>query len=112
MDEVIEYWPERCGCGHAFAAGELLAVGEPLRHQVEELPVISAVVIEHRCERVRCPGCGAQTRATLPADVANSAFGPRFQAAVAALSVRNRVSRRDVVELCDCLLYTSDAADE
>jgi len=35
----------------------------------------------------------------LPADVANSAFGPRFEAAVAVLSVRNRISRCDVVEL-------------
>ena len=101
VDEVIEHWPERCGCGHVFAAGELLAVGEPLRHQVEELPVISAQVIEHRAQRVCCPGCGEQTRAPLPGDIANSAFGPRFQAAVAALSVRNRVSRRDVVELCE-----------
>jgi transposase len=50
---------------------------------------------------VCCPGCGRHTRAELPADVANSAFGPRFQAAVAALSIRNRVSRRDVVELCE-----------
>ncbi len=101
VDEVIEHWPERCGCGHTFAAGELLAVGEPLRHQVEELPVISAIVIEHRAQRVCCPGCGKQTRAEIPGDVAASAFGPRFQAAVAALSVRNRVSRRDVVELCE-----------
>ena len=101
VDEVIEHWPERCECGHAFAAGELLAVGEPLRHQVEELPVISAQVIEHRAQRVCCPGCGAHTRAEIPSDIAASAFGPRFQAAVAALSVRNRVSRRDVVELCE-----------
>ncbi len=101
VDELIEYWPERCGCGHVFTEGELRAVGEPLRHQVEELPVISAQVIEHRCERVCCPGCGRHTRAELPADVAKSAFGPRFEAAVAALSVRNRVSRRDVVELCE-----------
>jgi len=50
---------------------------------------------------VRCPGCGEQTRGELPADVSNSAFGPRLQAAVAALSVRNRVSRRDVVELSE-----------
>jgi transposase len=99
VDEVIEHWPGRCECGHVFAVGELLGVGEPVRHQVEELPVISARVIEHRCPRVRCPGCGERTRALLPADVANSAFGPRFQAAVAVLSVRNRVSRRDVVEL-------------
>ena len=32
-----------------------------------------------------------------------SAFGPRFHAAVAVLSVRNRVSRRDVVECCEQL---------
>ena len=99
VDELVEHWPERCECGYVFAAGELLAVGEPVRHQIEELPVIAARVIEHRCPRVRCPGCGQRTRARLPTDIANSAFGPRFQAAVAVLSVRNRVSRRDVVEL-------------
>jgi transposase len=99
VDRVVEYWPERCGCGHVFAAGELLSVGQPVRHQIEELPVISARVIEHRCPRVRCPGCGERTRALLPADLAGSAFGGRFEAAVAVLSVRNRVSRRDVVEL-------------
>jgi transposase len=101
IDEMIEHWPERCGCGHVFAAGDLLAVGEPARHQIEELPVISARVIEHRCQRVRCPGCGKQTRAVMPAELAKSAFGPRFQAAIAALSVRNRISRRDVVELSE-----------
>jgi transposase len=99
VDDVIEYWPERCECGHVFAVGELLSVGEPARHQIEELPVISARVIEHRCPRVRCPGCGQRTRAQLPAGIAGSVFGPRFEAAVAVLSVRNRVSRRDVVEL-------------
>ena len=101
VDEVVEHWPRRCRCGHLFAAGELLAVGEPFRHQVEELPVLSAQVTEHRAQRVRCPGCGEQTRAMLPAEVSNSAFGPRLQAAIAALSVRNRVSRRDVTELCE-----------
>jgi transposase len=45
------------------------------------------------------PGCGERTRALLPAEVADSAFGPRFEAAVAVLSVCNRISRRDVVEL-------------
>jgi len=101
VDELVEHWPERCACGHVFAAGELRAVGKPVRHQVEELPVISTRVIEHRCPRVRCPGCGEQTRAMLPAALAGSAFGPRFQAAVAALSVRNRISRCDVVELAE-----------
>ena len=89
--------------GHEFDPGEHVAVGEPVRHQVEELPAITTTVTEHRCQRVRCPGCGRRRRAQFPRDVAASAFGPRFQAAVATLSVRNRISRRDVVELCEQL---------
>lgn len=60
-------------------------------------------VTEHRCQRVCCPGCGATRTGRLPAGVAVSAFGPRLQAAVVTLSVRNRISRRDVVELCEQL---------
>lgn len=103
VDRVIEYWPKRCGCGHAFAPEERVAVGEPVRWQVEELPAISVTVTEHQCQRVRCPGCGERRRGELPSEVTQSAFGPRLQAAVATLSVRNRISRRDVVECCEQL---------
>jgi transposase len=29
VDEVIEHWPERCGCGHVFQDHERRALGEP-----------------------------------------------------------------------------------
>jgi transposase len=103
VDEVVAHWPDRCGCGHVFCDGERVAVGEPARHQVEELPVMAVRVIEHRCQRVRCPDCGARATGALPAEVAQSAFGARLQAAIVTLSVRNRISRRDVVELCEQL---------
>ena len=103
VDEVVVHWPARCGCGHVFSADEFVAAGDPVRHQVEELPRLVVTVTEHQCPRVCCPDCGKRARAELPADVAQSAFGPRFHAAVAVLSVRNRVSRRDVVELCEQL---------
>src|SRR5207237_8504154 len=45
------------------------------------------------------PGCGARARAEVPGERPRSAFGPRLQAAVATLAVRNRVSRRDTAEL-------------
>ncbi len=104
VDEVVQHWPERCGCGHVFCESERVAVGGPVRHQVEELPQISTIVIEHQCPRVRCPDCGRRRRAELPDEVAASAFGPRLQAAIATLAIRNRVSRRDSVELC-CELF-------
>jgi transposase len=103
VDEVVDHWPAGCGCGHVFEPGELVAAGDPARHQVEELPPVQVIVTEHRCQRVRCPDCGARSRGELPAEVAASAFGPRFHAAIAVLSTRNRISRRDVVELCEQL---------
>ncbi|MDE3069618.1 MAG: IS66 family transposase [Acidobacteriota bacterium] len=101
VDEIVEHWPRRCRCGHIFSQDERRAVGEPVRHQVEELPLISATVTEHRAQRVRCPQCGRRARAELPAEVLGSAFGPRLQAAATVLSVRNRISRRDTAELME-----------
>jgi transposase len=103
VDEVIDHWPDRCECGQVFVEDDRVAVGEPVRHQVEELPPVTVTVTEHRCQRVRCRGCGRARRAQLPREIAASSFGPRLQAAVATLSVRNRVSRRDVVECCEQL---------
>lgn len=100
VDEVIEHWPVRCRCGHVFAEAERM-VGEPARHQVEELQPITVCVVEHRAQRLCCPECGARARAELPEEVAHSCFGPRLEAAVSTLSVRNRVSRDDAVELVE-----------
>jgi transposase len=102
-DEVIEHWPRSCECGHVFCESERVAVGEPARHQVEELPVMAVRVIEHQCQRVCCPDCGSRQTGELPVEVAQSAFGPRLQAAIVTLSIRNRLSRRDIVELCEQL---------
>jgi transposase len=100
VDEVVEYWPERCqACAHRFGEEERVDAAAVQRHQVSELPPIAVSVTEHRLHRLRCPACRAETRAELPVDVPRPAFGPRLQAAVATLSVRNRVSRRDTVEL-------------
>jgi transposase len=115
VDEVVEHWPEQCGCGHLFSEVERDPVGAPARHQVFELPPIAVRVFEHWLHRLRCPGCGATARAELPAGVPAGSFGPRLEAAVATLSVRNRVSRRDLVELmgelfgCDLSTGTVDA---
>jgi transposase len=100
VDEVVEHWPLRChSCAHVFAAPELVDAMEPWRHQVAELPPIAVCVTEHRLHGVCCPGCATPTRAELPREVPRAAFGPRLQAAVVTLAVRNRISRRDTTEL-------------
>src|SRR5450759_2483960 len=99
IDELIDHWPERCACGHRFSETERCPVGKPARHRVAELPPTAVILSEHRLQRLRCPECGATARAALLAGVPPGAFGPRLQAAVATLAVRNRVSRRDTTEL-------------
>jgi transposase len=98
--EVVEYWPDRCqACARVFAEWELVDAAKPWQQQVAELPPTAVRVTEHRLHAVCCPGCAASTRAELPRAVPRSAFGPRLQAAVVTLAVRNRVSRRDSTEL-------------
>jgi transposase len=100
VDEVIEHWPERCqACARRFGEDERMDAAPVQRHQVAELPPIAVTVSEHRLHRLRCPSCAAETRAELPPGVPRGAFGPRLRAAAATLAVRNRVSRRDTVEL-------------
>lgn len=99
LDEIVEHWPERCsGCGGDLDRADRAAA--PHRHQVTELPSVAVRITEHRAHSVRCAGCGKATRASLPQEIGTSAFGPRLQAAIALLSVRNRISRRDASELC------------
>jgi transposase len=96
VDRLVVAWPERrrrCGLPLPRAPEWLAA---PERHQVSELPPVRVEVTEYRLQRVRCPCCGAQTRAGLPPGVPAGAFGPRLQAAVAVLSGRYRLSRRSV----------------
>ena len=90
-EKVLDYYPVQCRrCGRALSGED----PQPLRHQVVEVPPITPAVEEHRLHRLTCEGCGAQTCATLPADVPRTGYGPRVVALVAVLSGRYRVSER------------------
>jgi transposase len=99
--EVVEHWPKRCSCGHTFREEEHGSAGAPARHQVAELPPLAVEISEHRLRRLCCPDCGRTVRAELPAGVSSGCFGPKLEAAIASLTVRNRLSRRQLVELLD-----------
>jgi transposase len=101
VSEVVDHWPQCCSCGHVFGEEEREPSGPPARDQVAELPPLAVEIREHRLQRLCCPDCGRTVRAELPAGVPRGCFGPKLEAAIAALTVRNRLSRRQLVELLD-----------
>ena len=103
VDHIVRHQPAACGACALSLVG-VAPTGEPVLHQVTELPPVRAEVTEHQLHQVVCPACGVATRAALPAEVPTGAFGPRLQATVAFLSGRLRLSRREVVTTCGELL--------
>ncbi len=105
VDHVLDHFPPVCQhCQTPLAPGPAQAIGEPVRHQVIEVPPVRAEVTDHYLHRLRCPHCQGHTRASLPPAVPPGAFGPRLQAIVALLSGRYRLSRREVAAVCADLL--------
>ena len=94
-DVTIKHPPERCeGCGEDLADGE--AVGEPVCHQVWELPAVVCLVTEHQRLRRRCACCGKVTLAGVGAGTPVGAFGPNLCATVVGLATH--MSREEVAK--------------
>ncbi|QPN58451.1 transposase [Synechococcus sp. CBW1002] len=101
VDEVVERHPQACRhCGQRLEGVD----PEPLRHQVIEIPPITAVVIEHRMHRLVCPCCSTSTCASVPAEVEASHYGPRLSALVALLGSAFPLSFSKTQALLDQLL--------
>ena len=108
VDHSHDHWPAHCRhCQAPLAPDPDQEVGDPVRHQVIELPPVRAEVTDHYLHRQRCPHCQGETRAALPPAVPSGAFGPRVQAVIALLSSRYRLSRREVADLCADVLGAS-----
>ena len=103
VDKVVHYRPKRCRrCSHRLVGDD----ADPKRFQVVELPDIKPLVTEHRAHALTCPACRTVTEASLPTDVLQHGFGPRLSSFVAYLTGRCRLSKRQVVELCEDALGT------
>jgi hypothetical protein len=84
-------------------------VGRAARHQVIDLPDSAVVRTEHQLLKVACPGCGAHTRAELPAGIERGAFGPRLRATVvmlAAILMSRRATALVLADMFGATLWT------
>lgn len=101
--------PEQVTQTHVLKPVECRRCGRPLmgedahphRHQVVDLPKVVATVEEYQLHAIVCECCGASTRATLPAGVPTSQFGPRLQAMVSLCSGDYRMSKREIERLVE-----------
>lgn len=75
----------------------------PRRHQVVEVPPVSAVVTEYRSHALECSACGTVTRQPVPAH-ARSAFGERLGALASLLVGKYRLSKRLVKDALSDML--------
>jgi transposase len=100
VQHVIELVPKACaGCGQRLVGREC----EPRRHQVVEVPPLSAVVTEYRSHALECSACGTLTRQPVPAH-ARSAFGDRLGALASLLVGKYRLSKRLVKDALSDML--------
>lgn len=107
MDQIHNIFPERCEhCHSSFSQALLTPCGQPVRHQVFDLPIIVPTKEEYRCDSLRCQ-CGHTTAAPVPEHVAQSNFGPRTHAAIAYLASVHRVTRRGIAEIMQSLFGLS-----
>jgi len=59
VQHAVELVPGECrGCKRRLHGQDTA----PRRHQVVEVPPLSAIVTEYRCHALKCPGCGVVTR--------------------------------------------------
>lgn len=90
VQHVVELVPRACrGCSGRLRGHD----ASPRRHQVVEVPPLSAVVTEYRSHALECPECGLVTREEVPAH-ARSAFGDRLGALASLLVGKYRLSKR------------------
>jgi transposase len=90
---VVDHVPERCTCGETLRPED--EVDAPSLRQIWELPEVQAIVTQHQLHRRRCGKCKRVNTAEPPPDVPTGAFGPNFQANIALLTGRYRLSRRE-----------------
>ena len=94
--EVHSHVPKICQhCGEELSGKD----EEPYRHQIVEIPTLSAYIIEHQLHQLECACCGRKTRDQLPKDVPSTGYGDRLGAVVAWLSGEHHQSHRMVKSL-------------
>lgn len=100
VDEIVEIYPYECAqCHTPLRASDQL--GEPLRHQVWELPKVKATVKEYQFFTRQCSQCSklTQSHKNWPDEVPVGQFGPHLVATLGVLHGQYQLSLRQIQAL-------------
>ena len=101
VDHVNDYRPSHCGrCGMELTGSD----PDPFRQQFVDIRLVEPTVTESRLHLLGCL-CGATTRAELPSNVPQGAFGPNVQALAGVLSGCYRLSKRNVEQILSDVFF-------
>ena len=92
VSEIVLHRPLQCPSCTLPLDPDLPTEGNPIRHQVWEIPPVMAHVTEHHGLSVRCPHCAVLVPAP---ELPEGAFGPRVTALGSVLHGRYRLSMRE-----------------
>jgi transposase len=102
VDEIVEIYPHECDRCHSILRPSD-QTGEPLRHQVWELPQVKASLTEYQFYSRACSQCLYLTKSESekhwPKDVPTGQFGPRLVATLGVLHGQYQLSLRQTQEL-------------
>jgi hypothetical protein len=100
VDQIVEIHPPECDHCHAPLRSSD-QFGEPLRHQVWELPKVKASVREYQFYSRQCSQCAhlTQSHKNWPQEVPTGQFGPHLVATLGVLHGQYQLSLRQTQHL-------------
>jgi len=102
VTKTVTFVPERCRhCQASLPAQAGAEDPAPVRHQVAELPELTAHITEYQGHARTCPECGEVTRAAIPQEIRAHSCGPRLTAAMSYLAGCHHVGKRGVEEIVE-----------
>ena len=102
VHKTVTFVPKRCEhCQTPLAKEAGPSDPPPSRHQVAELPELTAQITEYQGHARTCPDCGQVTREAIPADIRAHSCGPRLTATMSYLAGCHHVSKRGVEEIVE-----------
>jgi transposase len=104
VHEIVRFVPSQCDyCHTPLRQASSEDDPPPMRHQVVELPEVTAQVTEYQGHARTCPGCGKVMIAVVPEAIRAHSVGPKLTSVFSYLVGCHGVSKRGIEEISEAI---------